>query len=200
MTKVSVYTADHPGLFARIVGALGVAGATIMDAKIHTSKDGMAMDNFAVQDMDGKAFDSKPALAKLEDTILETLRGNVRPKEQLKDRRIFGKKDAAFEVEPVVLIDNKASNWSTVIEVNAKDRPGLLYDLAYALYRLKLSLYSAHVATYGERAIDVFYVRDLVGQKITNKVRLRNIEDKLLKAATGEPIFTHKNKHTETVV
>ncbi|WP_262692344.1 [protein-PII] uridylyltransferase [Kordiimonas aestuarii] len=200
MTKVSVYTADHPGLFARIVGALGVAGATIMDAKIHTSKDGMAMDNFAVQDMDGKAFDSKPALAKLEGTILETLRGNVRPKEQLKDRRIFGKKDAAFEVEPVVLIDNKASNWSTVIEVNAKDRPGLLYDLAYALYRLKLSLYSAHVATYGERAIDVFYVRDLVGQKISNKIRLRNIEEKLLKAARGEPIFTQKNKHTETVV
>ncbi len=124
----------------------------------------------------------------------------MRPKEQLKEKRIFGKKDAAFEVEPVVLIDNKASNWSTVIEVNAKDRPGLLYDLAYALYRLKLSIYSAHVATYGERAIDVFYVRDLVGQKISNKIRLRNIEEKLLKAAKGEPIFTHKNKHTETVV
>jgi len=200
MTKVAVYTADHPGLFARVVGALGVAGATIMDAKIHTSKDGMAMDNFAVQAMDGGAFDSTHALAKLEGTILETLRGNVRPKEQLKEKRIFGKKDAAFEVEPVVLIDNKASNWSTVIEVNAKDRPGLLYDLAYALYRLKLSIYSAHVATYGERAIDVFYVRDLVGQKVANKVRLRNIEEKLLKAAKGEPIFTHKNKHTETVV
>ncbi|WP_417465590.1 [protein-PII] uridylyltransferase [Kordiimonas sp.] len=200
MTKVSVYTADHPGLFARIVGALGVAGATIMGAKIHTSKDGMAMDNFAVQDMEGHAFDSRRQLDKLEDTILETLRGNVRPKEQLKERRIFGKKDAAFEVEPVVLIDNRASNWSTVIEVNAKDRPGLLYDLAYALYRLKLSLYSAHVATYGERAIDVFYVRDLVGQKISNKIRLRNIEEKLLKAAKGEPIFTQKNKHTETVI
>ena len=90
------------------------------------------------------------------------------------------------------------NGFTSVIEVNAKDRPGLLYDLAYALYRLKLSLVSAHVATYGERAIDVFYVRDLVGQKVTNKIRLRNIEDKLLKAAKGEPIFTRKNKHTET--
>ena len=199
MTKVSVYTPDHPGLFARIVGALGVAGATIMGAKIHTTKDGMAMDNFAVQDMDGHAFDGRRQLDKLEETILQTLMGNVRPKEKLRERRIFGNKDAAFEVEPVVLIDNRASNWSTLIEVNAKDRAGLLYDLAYALYRLKLSLHSAHVATYGERAIDVFYVRDLVGQKITNKIRLRNIEDKLLKAARGEPIFTHRDKHTETV-
>jgi [protein-PII] uridylyltransferase len=198
MTKVSVYTQDHPGLFARIVGGLGVAGATIMDAKIHTSRDGLAMDNFAVQDMDGNAFDSRRQLDRLEETILETLKGNVKPKERLQEKRIFGNKDEAFEVEPVVLIDNRASNWSTVIEVNAKDRPGLLYDLAYALYRLKLSLFSAHVATYGERAIDVFYVRDLVGQKVKNKVRLRNIEDKLLKAAKGEPIFTRKNKHTET--
>ncbi|NVJ69111.1 MAG: [protein-PII] uridylyltransferase [Alphaproteobacteria bacterium] len=198
MTKVSVYTQDHPGLFARIVGALGIAGATIMGAKIHTSRDGLAMDNFAVQDMDGNAFDSRRQLDKLEETILETLKGNVKLKERLKEKRVFGSKDAAFEVEPVVLIDNKASNWSTVIEVNAKDRPGLLYDMAYALYRLKLSLVSAHVATYGERAIDVFYVRDLLGQKVTNKVRLRNIEDKLLKAAKGEQIFTRKNKHTET--
>ncbi|MCJ9429921.1 [protein-PII] uridylyltransferase [Kordiimonas marina] len=198
MTKVAVYTGDHPGLFARIVGALGVAGASIMEAKIHTSSDGMAMDNFTVQDMDGQAFDSRRALDKLEHTILETLMGNVRPKERLKEKRIFGNKDAAFEVEPVVLIDNKASNRSTVIEVNAKDRPGLLYDMAYALYRLKLSIFSAHVATFGERAIDVFYVRDLVGQKVSNKVRLRNIEDKLLKAAKGEPIFSKQNRHVET--
>lgn len=198
MTKVAVYTQDHPGLFARIVGALGVAGATIMGAKIHTSRDGLAMDNFAVQDIDGRAFDSRRQLDTLEETILETLNGNVKPKERLKEKRVFGAKDGAFEVEPVVLIDNRASNWSTVIEVNAKDRPGLLYDLAYALYRLKLSIFSAHVATYGERAIDVFYVRDLVGQKVNNKIRLRNIEDKLLKAARGEPIFTRKNKHTET--
>ncbi|TNE61480.1 MAG: [protein-PII] uridylyltransferase [Alphaproteobacteria bacterium] len=199
MTNVSVYTGDHPGLFARIVGALGVGGATIMGAKIHTSADGMAMDNFTVQDLEGRAFDSTRALDKLEHTILETLMGNVRPKEKLVERRMFGKKTGAFEVEPVVLIDNKASSRSTVIEVNAKDRPGLLYDLAYALYRLKLSIFSAHVATYGERAIDVFYVRDLVGQKVTNKVRLRNIEDKLLKAARGEQIFSSKNRHTETV-
>ncbi len=193
MTNVAVYVEDHPGVFARVVGALGVAGATITGAKIHTSRDGMAMDNFTVQDLEGRAFDSRRQLDRLEETIFNTLQGNVRPKEQLKNKRVFGAKDSAFEIEPVVLIDNKASNRATVIEVNAKDRPGLLYDLAYALYRLKLSIYSAHVATYGERAIDVFYVRDLVGQKVSNKVRLRNIESKLLLAADGKSLKPSKD-------
>lgn len=190
MTNVALYTQDHPGLIARVVGALGVAGASILGAKIHTSRDGMAMDNFIVQDMGGNAFDSRIQLDKLEETILSTLKGSVRPKERLGKKRVFGAKNSAFTIEPVVLLDNKASSRSTVLEINAKDRPGLLYDLTYALYRLKLSIISAHVATYGERAVDVFYVTDLLGGKITNKVRLRNIETKLLKAARGEPIFS----------
>ncbi|MBL4639333.1 MAG: [protein-PII] uridylyltransferase, partial [Kordiimonadaceae bacterium] len=176
MTNVAVYAEDHPGMFARIVGALGVGGATIMSAKIHTTRDGMALDNFTVQDLEGHAFDSRRQLDTLEETILQTLQGSVRPKERLKHKRVYGNKDDAFEVEPMVLVDNKASNWSTVIEVNAKDRPGPLYDLAYALYGLKLTILSAHVSTIGERAVDVFYIRDLIGQKITNKVRLRNLE------------------------
>lgn len=190
MTKVALYTQDHPGLIARVMGALGVAGASVLGAKIHTSKDGMALDNFIVQDIEGRAFDSRRQLDNLEETILNTLKGSVRPKERLGKKRLFGNKDAAFTIVPVVLIDNKASSRSTVIEINAKDRPGLLYDLTYALYGLKLSITSAHVATYGERAVDVFYVTDLFGDKVSNKVRLRNIETKLLRAANGQPIFS----------
>lgn len=189
MTNVALYVQDHPGLIARIVGALGVAGATIMSAKIHTSRDGMAMDNFIVQDMNGDTVDSKYQINELENSILDTLKGKVRPKERLGNRRIFGNKEDAFRVEPAVLIDNKASGRSTVLEINAKDRPGLLYDLTYALYGLKISIISAHVATYGERAVDVFYVQDLMGAKITNKVRLRNVEEKMLRAVRGEPVF-----------
>lgn len=189
MTNVALYTQDHPGLIARVVGALGVAGASIMGAKIHTSRDGMAMDNFIVQDMDGNAFDSRRRLDKLEETILQTLRGTVRPKERLKEQQTYGTKSHAFKIEPVILIDNKASSRSTVLEINAKDRPGLLYDLTYALYGLKVSIISAHIATYGERAVDVFYVTDLTGAKIENKVRLRNLEAKMLRAANGLPIF-----------
>ncbi len=199
MTNVALYTQDHPGLVARVVGAMGVAGASILGAKIHTSKDGMALDNFIVQDMEGRAFDSRRQLDKLEETILKTLQGSVRPKERLGKKRLFGNKNAAFAIEPVVLIDNKASSRSTVIEVNAKDRPGLLYDLTYALYGLKLSITSAHVATYGERAVDVFYVTDLLGHKVSNKVRLRNIETKLLRAVKGQPIFSKSEEEKRDV-
>ncbi len=199
MTSVALYMQDHPGLIARIVGALGVAGASILGAKIHTSKDGMAMDNFIVQDLEGNAFDSRRQLDRLEETVLKTLQGSVRPKERLGKKRLFGSKDAAFTIEPVVLIDNKASSRSTVIEVNAKDRPGLLYDLTYALYGLKLSITSAHAATYGERAVDVFYVTDLTGGKISNKVRLRNVEEKLLRAARGEPIFSKREEEKRDI-
>jgi [protein-PII] uridylyltransferase len=194
MTRLAVYTADHPGLFARVVGALRVAGASVVDAKIHTSLDGMAIDNFTVQALDGSAFDSRRSLDRLEETILGALNGTIKSKQELDKKPVFAAKEDAFTIEPVVLIDNKASNQSTVIEVNAKDRPGLLYDLAYTLYHLKLSLFSAHVATYGERAVDVFYVKDLTGQKVSNKVRLHNIEDKLLRAARNEPIFERRTK------
>lgn len=189
MTSVALYTQDHPGLIARIVGAMGVAGASVQGAKIHTSHDGMAVDNFIVQDTENTAINNEAHIARLEETIIETLKGKVRPKQRLDKKRTYGNKDSAFKIEPVVLIDNKASGRSTVIEVNAKDRLGLLYDLTYALYWLKLSIVSAHVATYGERAVDVFYVKDLTGGKIENKVRLRNVTNKMLKAARGEPIF-----------
>jgi [protein-PII] uridylyltransferase len=84
---------------------------------------------------------------------------------------------------PNVLIDNKASNRFTVIEVNAGDRPALLFSLANALFQSKVTVHSAHVATYGERAVDTFYVTDLLGGKIESKGRLQTLERRLLEAA-----------------
>ena len=68
-----------------------------------------------------------------------------------------------FQVEPRVLIDNNASRTHTVIEVNGRDRPGPLYDVAKTLKDLGLSISSAHIGTYGERVVDVFYVKDVFG-------------------------------------
>ena len=85
-----------------------------------------------------------------------------------------------------MLIDNKASNRFTVIEVNARDRPALLFSLANALFQSKVTVHSAHVATYGERAVDTFYITDLIGGKIESKARLQTLERRLLEAAGGE--------------
>ena len=185
MTRVTVYTQDHPGLFARIAGALAVAGASITGAQIHTTHDGMALDNFVVQNLDDGPFADPDKLEGLKGIIRDTLAGKVRPRDRLRSRSGLRRRTEVFKVEPVVLIDNKASNWSTVVEVNARDRAGLLFDLTQALHKLKVSVFSAHVATYGERAVDVFYVKDLVGEKITSPARLKTIEARLLAAAEG---------------
>ena len=94
----------------------------------------------------------------------------------------------AFAIQPNVLIDNAASNRFTVVEVNARDRPALLGQLANALFQSKVTIHSAHVATYGERAVDVFYLTDLTGDRLTDRARLRALERRLLDAAAGEPL------------
>lgn len=187
MTEIGVWTRDRRGLFARLAGALAGAGANIVGAKIHTTHDGMALDHFRVQSAAGKAIAGSRELARLEERIRAALRGRMALDEPLPLRPAgYSRRTDVFRVEPMVLIDNRASNRATVIEVNARDRPGLLYDLTRALTHLRLSIFSAHVATYGERAVDVFYVQDLAGEKVTGERRLAHLETILLAATRGE--------------
>ena len=187
MTEISVYTRDRSGLFARLAGALAVAGANVVDAKIHTTRDGKALDNFRVQARGGEAFDSRQKRGKLEKAVRAAVVGKLPAEATLKRRREgIKRRTAVFRVEPMVLIDNRASSRATVIEVNARDRPGLLYDLTRALSRLRVAVVSAHVATYGERAVDVFYVQGRDAAKITGPKRQSNIEQALQAAARGK--------------
>ena len=184
-TLVTVYAADHPGLFYRIAGAIHAAGGNILDARIHTTRDGMAIDNFLVQDPLGRPFDDAGQLQRLRSAITESLANRFKLNERLKAKPLPRPRADAFSIEPNVLIDNNASNRFTVIEVNARDRPALLHHLANALFQSKVTISSAHVATYGERAVDTFYVTDLIGDKITG-ARLKAIEKKMLEAASGD--------------
>lgn len=187
-TLVTVYASDHPGLFYRIAGAIHVAGGNIIDARIHTTRDGMALDNFLVQDPFGQPFDEEARLNRLKAGIADALANRARLSERLKTKAPVRLRADAFSIEPNVFIDNKASNRFTVIEINARDRPALLYSLAHALFQSKVTIHSAHVATYGERAVDTFYLTDLIGDKITSTSRLKTIERRLLEAAAGEEI------------
>jgi len=190
-TLVSVYAADHPGLFYRIAGAISLAGGNIIDARIHTTRDGMALDNFVVQDPMGGPFEDEMQLKRLRMAIEDALasRGG-RLVDKLIAKPLSRPRATAFPIAPNVLIENKASNRFTVIEVNARDRPALLHQLAHALFDSKVTIHSAHVATYGERAVDTFYLTDLTGDKISNATRLRGIERRLLVAASGEKLRT----------
>ncbi len=187
VTEVTVYAADHAGLFTRLAGAMTLSGANIVDARIHTTSDGMALDVFWLQDLQGKAIARPDRLARVSATVEGVLSGEVRVRRELAGRpERRPSRASVFKVEPLVIIDNDASNTHTVIEATGRDRPALLHDLTRALFDLSLSVAHARIATYGERAVDVFYVKDLFGLKITNKNKLEQIRVRVLAALSGD--------------
>jgi [protein-PII] uridylyltransferase len=175
VTEITLYTADHPGLFSRIAGALAVSGANIVDAKIMTMSNGMALDTLWVQDREGGPFDRPDKLAKLAFTFENVLTGDLKPHIELERPPAFPSRTSVFTVPPRVLVDNQASRFHTVVEVNGRDRPGLLYELTRELTRLNLQVSSAKISTYGEKVVDVFYVKNLFGHKIEHPQKLDEI-------------------------
>ncbi|HYE28749.1 MAG TPA: [protein-PII] uridylyltransferase [Allosphingosinicella sp.] len=182
-TLLSVYAKDQPGLFYRLSAAISLAGANIIDARIHTTLDGMAVDNFLVQDATGGPFEDRHHLRRLEQGVLAAVEGQEPAMARLEAKALPLLRAEAFAIQPAVFVDNEASSRYTVVEVNARDRAALLSGLARALYESKVAIHSAHIATYGERAVDVFYLTDLHGAKIERPERLRSLRSALLRAA-----------------
>jgi [protein-PII] uridylyltransferase len=179
VTEITLYTADHPGLFSRIAGALAVSGANIVDAKIMTMSNGMALDTLWAQDPEGGPFDRPDKLAKLAFVFENVLTGALKPHVELDRPAAFPNRTSVFTVPPRVLIDNQASRSHTVIEVNGRDRPGLLWELTRELTRLNLQVSSAKISTYGEKVVDVFYVKNLFGHKVEHPQKLAEIRTTL---------------------
>jgi len=186
--RLSVYVANHPGLFYMLAGAIALTGANIAGARIHTTKDGMAIDNFMIHhNLIGQYQKDEQRLYKrLHKSIKDVLTGQIKLSELLKHRQSSENKAVNFTLEPNVLINNQDSRRFTIIEVDAIDRPGLLYDLTYTLFQLKTLVHSSHVATWGEHIVDVFYVTDLTGAKIQAPHRLRALQKSLLSVAKME--------------
>ena len=183
---VTVYTKDQPGLFYRVAGAISLAGGNIIDARVHTTDDGMALDNFLVQDMAAAPFADPHQLKRLQASVLKAVEGQEPLADRLAERALLLRRAQAFTIQPAVFVDPDASNRYTVVEVNARDRAALLCELALAITESKAMIHSAHIATYGERAVDVFYLTDMQGARIDNPTRLKSLQSRLLKAAAGE--------------
>jgi [protein-PII] uridylyltransferase len=181
ITELTIYAPDHPRLLALITGACAAAGANIMGAQIFTTTDGMALDTILIQREFSTEDDEQRRAERIADIIRQSLQGQLRLKDAVANANQSRPRLKAFSVEPRVIIDNHSSNRYTVIEINGLDRIGLLYHLTEALFHLSLNIGSAHITTFGEKAIDVFYITDLIGAKIENPSRHAQIERALMK-------------------
>jgi [protein-PII] uridylyltransferase len=178
-TRVSVFTPDREALFYRICAGLAAAGANIIDARIHTTRDGMALDNLVVLDARGQPYADRRLRARLVKSVETALaKTSLPPLPSAESQR----KASAFEVAPSVAIAERASTRTTVVEVNARDRPALLAALASTIHRCGLTVHSAHIATYGERAVDVFYLTRADGKKL-DSTDAEQVRAALLEAA-----------------
>ncbi|MCG6883875.1 MAG: [protein-PII] uridylyltransferase [Silicimonas sp.] len=180
-TRVCFALADHPGIFSRLAGALALVGANVVDARTYTSSDGYATAVFWVQDGEEGPYEAS-RLPRLKSMIEKTLYGEVRPRQSLADRDKMKKRERAFRVPTSISFDNEGSDIYTIIEVDTRDRPGLLYDLTRTLSEANVIINSAVIATYGEQVVDTFYVKDMFGLKFHAKPKQRGLEQKLRNA------------------
>jgi [protein-PII] uridylyltransferase len=183
-TRAAFALADHPGIFSRLAGALALSGANVVDARTYTSKDGYATAVFWVQDAEGRPYD-EARLPRLRSLIDRTLKGEVVPRDALKDRDRVKKRDREFRFPTHIHFDNDGSDIYTIIEVDTRDRPGLLYDLTRTLAGANIYIASAVIATYGAQVVDTFYVKDMFGLKLHARHRQEALERKL-RAAIAE--------------
>ncbi|MGC6536771.1 MAG: [protein-PII] uridylyltransferase [Candidatus Puniceispirillaceae bacterium] len=180
-TVMTVMAQDHPGLFSRIAGAVALSHMTIVSARINTRKDGTILDEFRLQTEDRQAAHDTTALSNLSARIEQALMGQFNLHEALEKRwHSQPARLRALSVPPRVIVTNKRSKSHSVIEVNGRDRPGLLYQLTYHIAQLGLQINSASVSTYGEKAVDVFYVKDIFGLQIKTEKTAEKIKDHLM--------------------
>ena len=179
ITELTVLAPNHPRLLALFAGSCAAAGANIIGAHISTTRDGLALDTFLLQREFEEEADERRRTNRIAQTIDTVLNGDARLAALMAKRKPPERRIVAFQVEPQVVINNALSDQFTVIEATGRDRPGLLYDLTSTLSDLSLDITSAHITTYGEKAVDVFYVTDLTGKKIVSDVRQANIQTRL---------------------
>lgn len=185
-TSITIYTIAHPKLLSMIAGSCAASGANIIDAQITTTQDGMALDTICISREFDQIEDEQRRAKSIAETLEDIIRGKRHLNNLMKKNRSNKGRITAFHVPPDVVIDNSLSNDLSVIEVRGLDRPGLLYYLTKTIGDLNLDISSAHIATYGEKAVDVFYVTDLLGGKIIDENRQQLICTALEAALEGE--------------
>jgi len=171
--ELLVVAADRPGLLSWIAGSLSLAGLSILTAKVFTTEDGVAVDVFEV----AGAFEPEVGEERWREfrgLLRKAIEGRVSLERRMDEKRRHY--PAPEETAVTVTVDNDVSDFFTVIEIGASDRIGLLYDITRTLSGLELDVHAAKVATYTDRVIDAFYVRDSVGRKLEDADQIAKLE------------------------
>jgi [protein-PII] uridylyltransferase len=177
---VTIVARDRPGLFAAITGALASRSVDVLAADIWTRRDGAALEVFRVRGAHGPLASER--WESIREDVRRAVAGDLDVRRALRERAATTRPPAVAGREPRVLVDNATSDFATVVEVHATDRPGLLHTITSALADAGCDLQLAKVATYGVDVVDVFYVRDLDGQRIVDRDRIAEIERSILAA------------------
>lgn len=187
ITEITIYAPDHLQLFSQIVGAMELSDAFIVGAKAVTFANSMALKVFWFQEIAAKSYSDEDRVKRLVRRIENAIVGKTQPAQDLKEVRDATSQGTTgvFKVPPRIIFDNKASDKSTVIEVQGRLRCGFLHDITAILPTFGLQIASAHVSRYGERIISVFYVRDIFGLKIEQVHKLQKIESALFETFSG---------------
>ncbi|MBU3030424.1 [protein-PII] uridylyltransferase [Paracoccus sp. XHP0099] len=180
-TRAAFVLADHPGIFSRLAGALTLTGANVVDARTYTTRDGYATAVFWVQDAEGHPF-AEDRLPRIRQTILRTLKGEIVAREAFASRDKPKKRNREFRFPTHITFDNEGSEIYTIIEVDTRDRPGLLYDLTRTMAENHIQIVSAVIATFGAQVVDSFYVKDMFGLKLHSEAKRNMLEKKLRQA------------------
>jgi [protein-PII] uridylyltransferase len=186
LTELNIWTPDRSGLIAAIAGGCAAAKTNIVGASLSTTRDGMALDTFMLHRRFPDDAEEIEYTSRIAQNIELALRGERDLHKIISQKMRPRPRIEAFDVEARVSIDNSLSEELTVIEVNGRDRPGLLFDLARILSSLKIEIFSAHIVTFGEKAVDVFYVTDQSRKKITRESMQKKIRENLLEAFETE--------------
>jgi len=186
--RVSIVSSDGAGLFSNLAGALASFGINILDARGFTLTDGRRLTSFVVENPTSDLFSSKEKQHRLKTTLQSLEVDGLQSFKILRPKSFLDVRKAVFEVPSRVRFDNDVSTSFTLLEVKGRDKIGFLHELAQVLVRHGCAIFNAHVATFGERAVDVFYLQDLSGEKITDANKLEQMETALRKAISGEKV------------
>lgn len=179
ITLVTCCMESRKNGFRLLSGVMALVGASIVSARILGAKDGILLAEVGIQDVQGHAFAEEERLVQLPSLLQQALAGTLDFAKELA-RRGITRVGRQVQVPAAVYMDDKISSAATVLEVNAQDRLGLLYDILGALEEAQLQIVTAHIATYGQKAVDVFYIKDAFGLKLDHPAKRTQVIEQVM--------------------